>query len=105
MLKQVQMEHIIWQLKNFGKLPPDNALFGLVEEIGELSHHLLKKKEKVRGTDEEHDIGMKDAIGDIMIFAVSFCSAMGWDVDDVLMETWRNVKKRDWKKYPEKGMP
>ena len=103
MLRKIQLDHSVWQTRNFGKMPTEDSILGIVEEIGELAHHLLKKKQKVRGTPEFHDMKMKDAIGDIIVFLMGFCTGMGWDIEDILIEVWSEVSKRDWIKDPEKG--
>lgn len=34
-----------------------------------------------------------------------YCSYWGWDYELIVNETWNEVKKRDWIKYPKSGMP
>jgi hypothetical protein len=57
-----------WVDKNF---PPDvyeHSLLGMIEEMGEFTHHYLKMEQDIRGSREEHLDEMKDAIGDITIY-------------------------------------
>lgn len=32
------------------------------------------------------------------------CSLLGWNLEGVIMETWAEIGKRDWKKYPDTGV-
>lgn len=66
-----------WVAKNFAQ---DNGLettFGVFEEYGELVHHYLKQMQGIRGTREEHDEGMKDAIGDMTVYLLGVMNASG----------------------------
>lgn len=66
-------EKVEWAAKNF---PDESALevcFGVIEEVGELSHAHLKELQGIRGTPEEHQAKAKDAIGDIFIYLLSYC--------------------------------
>jgi NTP pyrophosphatase (non-canonical NTP hydrolase) len=77
-------------------------LAGMVEELGELAHALLKKRQGIR-TNQDHDADARDAYGDLRIFGVDFCNRMGWVDEQVVEETWDGVLKRDWIKNPETG--
>lgn len=60
-----------WGEANFGSTTPENVsdpALGFLEEIGELTHAILKKKQGIRGTPEEHDAAARDALGDMGIF-------------------------------------
>jgi NTP pyrophosphatase (non-canonical NTP hydrolase) len=74
------------------------------EELGELSHAFLKKHQRIR-MDEDQDAAMVDAIGDFVIYLAGFCNAAHLDLASSVEATWIEVKKRDWVKYPEKGVP
>jgi NTP pyrophosphatase (non-canonical NTP hydrolase) len=63
-----QVEHLNWVEKNFPDQKPYQPLLGLAEEVGELSHAFLKREQGCRGTAEEHDKEIKDAVGDIFVF-------------------------------------
>jgi NTP pyrophosphatase (non-canonical NTP hydrolase) len=78
---------------------------GLVEEVGELSHALLKQKQGIRGSADDHEAAAKDAVGDIVIFLANLCSARGWDMDQIVIDTLAEVVGRDWKRYPDSGKP
>lgn len=68
--RRVQAEHAEWQLRNFGHQEPWQMLLGVVEEVGEMRD--------AQTTEEE-----VDAVGDALIFLISFCSAHGFDMGDV----------------------
>jgi NTP pyrophosphatase (non-canonical NTP hydrolase) len=65
-----------WELANFGKQGPEMALVGIFEELGELSHALLKHEQGIRGFENEDYFQeqVQDAVGDVMIYLVSFCN-------------------------------
>jgi len=88
-----------WARSNFGPATPGgyHALLGMVEELGELSHHHLKQLQGIR-KNEDHEEGIKDALGDILIYMADYAYMRGYDLDAILEDTWQNiVKKRDWK--------
>jgi len=101
-LDRIQREQFEWSRKNFGDHPAWHPLLGLQEEIGELSHAYLKKTQNIR-TDEDHDEAMKDAVADIVIYLVDFCSTIGYRLESELVSTWEKVKQRDWNADPTEG--
>jgi len=103
LIKKIQEERRVWSEKNFPDQTTWQMLLGIVEEVGELSHAHLKESQHIRTT-EDHEEKAKDAVGDILIFLLGYCSLRGFDVEKILKETWDEVKKRDWKKHPEKGL-
>ena len=158
MFKQLQEEHKVWAEKNFGKQDVEDYCLGMIEEVGELAHAVLKRKQGIRCT-EDHDAMIRDAVGDISIYLVgfcncenrnlgdyyiphetfafngtvvgvnsaivgtinaindisipfnireiigclnSFCKIEGFDFEQTVMDTWKNVvSKRDWKNDPD----
>lgn len=170
-IETIQREHLAWATYNFGERRPDDPHLGMIEEVGELAHAMLKRRQGIRGNAEQHDAKAKDAIGDISIYMIDFCNltgidvelmhtealemprrsysdqesilriqvAMGimaarvidesyrgtdlrydirnilrgmldlclcrqWDFSAILNETWEDVGKRDWKKFPGDGI-
>ncbi len=103
-LSEIQAEIKEWSAKNFGSDNPASwKLLGIVEEVGELSHSELKSLQNIRGSKEVHEEEGKDAVGDILIYLLDFCSRKEWDAGELLNKTWEKVKQRDWKKDPEHG--
>lgn len=103
-LDELQAEVFAWQTKNFGEQESENSLLGCVEEVGELCHAVLKQRQGIRGTPEEHVEAAKDSIGDLMIFLLNYCSGRGWSLEEILLGTWAEVSKRDWIKFPHDGL-
>lgn len=101
-LKKLQKDQIPWVDHNFGNRPAWHPLLGCVEEIGELSHSFLKFQQRIR-RNENHFENMKDAVGDIVVYLSDFCTAMGFDFQEIVEDTWKIVKSRDWKKFPNNG--
>lgn len=97
-LNEIQIEIAEWTAKNFnaprGSIDP---LLGIQEEVGELSHAVLKRKQNIR-INEDHKALIVDSIGDIMIFLIDFCNEEHIDIEEALNITWDEVKQRDWKK-------
>lgn len=105
-LKQLQAEHKEWSERNFEyKFPDDQTfwkpIFGIMEEMGELTHHLLKRSQGIRGSSAEHTEKAKDAIGDLVIFLAGACSSLGFDLQEIVETTWKEVSQRDYKKDEE----
>jgi len=67
-----------WSMKNFGEQSPENPAEGFIEELGEFCHAHLKMKQGIRGTQEEHQAAMADAIGDATIYLADFCYRAGF---------------------------
>lgn len=61
-----------WSEKNFGSQPPINPFIGILEELGEFSHHYLKSQQGIRGSYYEHNMAMRDAIADTFIFLMDW---------------------------------
>ena len=97
-LTQMQNQLNEWRVANFGKPNAHHQLMGIVEEVGELSHALLKWEQGIRGYDEaKAKEEMRDSIGDIIIFAMGLCDVYGWNMNEIASQTTAHVLKRDWK--------
>lgn len=97
---------------------PEVSALGVVEEIGELrescleaasirtSHiakALLKKSQGIKGTPEEHNAAIADAVGDTCVFAAGFCHASGISLSGSLKSAITEIESRDWSKFPING--
>jgi len=100
-LSVLQREHLQWVRQNFPQEDLGDAIFGAVEEIGELAHHYLKRKQGIRGTHEYHSEEMGDAVADCVIFMATVCDHLGLDYGVLVQQTWEKVRERDWVKDPE----
>lgn len=101
-LSSLQGEVQVWVKKNFGDEPAHRALLGAFEELGELSHAHLKMEQGIRTT-EDHVAAAKDAIGDTIIYLADYCNRRGFDLEEIVTQTWAEVVLRDWKKNPTSG--
>ena len=70
-----------------------HALHGMVSEIGEL-HGLYQKAFQGHKFDYEH---AKKELGDLLWFVAEYCTAVGWDLDDVMALNIDKLRAR----YPE----
>jgi len=103
-LSAYQKDVGLWGKHNFPDASHIWCVLGLAEEVGELSSVYLKRLENIRpDTATVHN--EIDAIGDIIIFLLHLCEMRGFDVESIIFSTWEEVRKRDWKKYPETGLP
>lgn len=99
-LRDFQENHKIWLSHNFPDQHPYQPLLGLIEEVGELAHAHLKMEQGIR---DSTIADVKDAVGDILIYLASYCNANGIYLTDAANEAWKQVKNRDWIKYPKDG--
>lgn len=105
-LKSLQHQVYKWSTYNFPNNEPIDPMIGMVEEIGELAHALLKFKQKIREgyNPQMAKYELEDAVHDIIIYAADFCARNGINLGSVY-GTWAEVRKRDWRSYPKTGFP
>ena len=103
MIDLKQKELAKWHLRNFGikTKKAEWQFIGLVEEVGEMAHAILKRKQGIREVNHED---ISDAFADIVIFGIQIMTCEGRNVEDVLSRTISEVLQRDWKKYPVNGI-
>lgn len=66
-----------WQLKNFGKPSEKLMRLGMIEEVGELAHAILKSEQGIRsGAGAFRELAI-DACCDAVIFSVQCATAQG----------------------------
>lgn len=70
-----------------------HALHGMVGEVGEL-HAIYQKEYQGHQIDVTH---LKKELGDLMWFIAEYCTAMGWDLEEILQMNIDKLKER----YPE----
>lgn len=104
-LREIQVATGHWRDHNFPGHTTQDAFMGMVEELGEISHAILKRKQGIRGTDEEHSAAIRDGCADLIIFMCGLAQNEHFDLLDAINVAWDEVKDRDWVKYPEKGVP
>ena len=97
-LNKIDKEFAEWRTKNFTNISPDKALLGIMEELGEICHIILKRSQGIR-LDETSDDSLKDGVGDLVIYLIDFCNQVEIDIESAIIDTWNKVKKRDWNKH------
>ena len=103
-LDDLQQEIAVWQDRNFATTGATELLLGVAEEVGELSHAHLKGVQGIRHSRNQIREMKKDAVGDILIYLMNYCSKEDLLFSDCLHSTWATiVKKRDWISDPEHG--
>jgi NTP pyrophosphatase (non-canonical NTP hydrolase) len=106
-IRQIQSEHNVWLQHNFPQQGTIDPLLGIVEEVGELAHAILKYKQGIRGhagaDPDKYSEELKDALGDLFIFMCSFCNSHHLDLEVIVLEVWAKVRQRDWVADPELG--
>ena len=106
-IARIQSEHKAWLAHNFPDQAPLDGFLGIVEEVGELSHAILKYKQGIRGHAagevDHYTEDVADAIGDLFIFMCSFCNSNNLDLEYIILKTWDKVIVRDWQANPETG--
>lgn len=78
-------------------------ILGMVEELGELAHAVLKSFQGIRGNRSEHEAAQRDAYGDIRVYMLDFANRKGWLDSAVLAEVWSEVRRRNWVENPSDG--
>lgn len=112
-LSDYQREIGQWSFKNFGepkiqfligsRAMSVGTLLGVMEEIGEVCHGVLKMSQGIRGTEGKHMEEIRDGIGDALIYLLDFCAQNGLSAQVILEETWEKVRQRDWRKNAHDG--
>lgn len=122
-LSILQDEVLQWQQRNFPGQRSHEPALGVPEEAGELweaafqllslgrlsalvgrlCHAELKLEQSIRGTPDELQAKLEDAIGDLVIFVVDLCNTRGLDLQRIVDRTWEAVSKRDWQRDPVAG--
>ena len=102
-MEVIQDEVGEWSERNFGDQPSWRPLLGIGEELGELNHAYLKLSQGIRGDREELENKLVDAVGDLMIYLADFCYKEGIYMGRCMIDAWKEVSQRDWKKYPKNG--
>src|SRR5262245_9502961 len=103
-LGRLQKDHALWLEHNFPGQKPHQPLLGLQEEVGELAHAHLKGEQGIRHDPEEIFRLKKDAVGDIVIYLASYCTANSLDLDACVYGAWQEVKARDWQAHKKEGV-
>jgi len=104
-LDEIQETSREWRRLNFPANTRDEQFMGMVEEIGEISHALLKNKQGIRGFDDpvKFESAVMDGLGDLIIFACGFADHLGITLSQAVALAWAEVQERDWITAPDNG--
>ena len=102
-IKELQQEVTEWSRRNFPNNKPYHPLLGVGEEVGELMHAHLKMEQQIR-VNEDHKAEQIDAVGDLFIYLLDYCSRTNINAEEAIINTWQEVKKRDWTKNKNDGI-
>lgn len=104
-LAELQTEVGEWTERNFSDRDVVDPALGMVEELGEFCHAVLKLRQGIRGVDDAAAFRMEaDALGDLLIYVLDYCNLRGIELQTALEDVWSEVSKRDWRKYPLDGL-
>jgi len=102
-LKELQRKVYEWSVKNFAEEDSYLPLLGALEELGELSHAHVKGIHGIKYSQQKVKDLKKDAIGDTVLCLLNYCEREGIDLEEALLDSWKVVSQRDWKKNPTTG--
>lgn len=105
-VKELQDELHAWRMYNFPDCTPEDQFMGMVEEMGEIAHAMLKWKQGIRIENSiEATSKVRDGVADLTIFMMGLCSLFGWDFMELVASVARDeVMHRDWIRYPKNGL-
>lgn len=84
-LQQIQFELKQWTIMNFGNQPRIHPIFGMMEEIGELSHAHLKQQQNIRNKD--YLAAKKDAVADTVIYMLNYYNIFNIDIPTTITDS------------------
>lgn len=110
-LRYMQSEVRAWAQRNFGnnqskvtgvELFSLAPMLGMVEELGELAHAVLKHHQGIRGFDNDgtYRDAVEDAVADLIIYAMDFSGRENLDLQTVMVKVVAKVTQRDWVAKP-----
>lgn len=74
----LRREHWEWERRNFGEPDVDNSVYGCIEELGELVHAVLKRRQHIREGRRwsDHHAAATDAVGDFGVYLMSLANVL-----------------------------
>ena len=81
--RTIDREMMPWEIQS-------HALHGMVAEIGEL-HSIYQKVYQGHEVDIDH---LKKELGDLLWFCAEYCTAQGWDMEQVCVKNIEKLRKR-----------
>lgn len=106
-LKTMQKDIARWRKKNFPHSGTVGIqMIGVMEEVGEVCHLILKKDQKIRGpslmSNRQWKEEMKDGVGDIVVYLMNLCTLASIDIEEAIKSTVEMVLARDWDEWRKK---
>lgn len=87
----------VWAFRNFGKDAPSHlSAIKIMEELGELAGHYIRRLEHRAGDDLDHEAGIRDSVGDIVIALTVFCVRENIDLLEAVETAWGEVSQRNY---------
>ena len=68
---ELKPEVKLWVEHNFGSCDKEDSILGVIEELGELTHCILKRKQGIRETSANIE-SLMDAVGDTLIYLITY---------------------------------
>lgn len=103
MIDLKQKELWEWQKKNFGKDKTTilQCTMGMAEEVGEITHHVLKGYQGIRGgTEGINKAEVADGVADTVIYGLQVLSCLGIDAEEEISAVISKILQRNWKEDP-----
>jgi NTP pyrophosphatase (non-canonical NTP hydrolase) len=106
-LNEIQKKLWEWENKHFPDAIgfPEQQVLGMCEEVGEISHMILKSIQKYRegrhGLTEEVKAEIADGVHDTFVYGLQLLSELRIDIEPGFTETVKKVLERDWNKSRE----
>lgn len=94
-VQEIQKRLHAWEQRNFPDTTEFTRIAIMVEEVGELSHVILKQHQNIR-PESSTDEMLRDAIGDVFVTLCTMAFGRGWDLEEIIKETSETVLARDW---------
>jgi len=95
-LEEAQIRLGEWSREQFGDQGSINPFLGMVEEMGEMTRIILKRRQDIRQEElAEEDLGRE--LADVMIYALDFAEREGFTLADPFEEKLEEVLERDFR--------
>lgn len=75
----------------------------LLRCVGKLSHAHLKMAQKIRGSQDEHQAAKILQLGRLTRMLENYATQRGLNLANDLLDTWKEVRKRNWRDWPTGG--
>jgi NTP pyrophosphatase (non-canonical NTP hydrolase) len=95
-MDELQGRVATWEEANFPQCEEWELILGVCEEAGELAQNFLKMHRRIRAEEFTPD-SMKDAIGDLLVYAAGVCNRHGWGLREIFEQTVTTVETRRWR--------